>query len=228
MAVCIRTEEKEHQYAQPWDDSDVILIVENDKFHVHSNILGFASSVFKTMLSSEFKEGKEKVINFPGKSKVSVLILLNLIYPFDFTITDFSCCESLLELAREYDIKGIMLLVDDFLTFQVKCSFDILKMADSFDLTKTLKKHVEYYGETKYTKKDTFSNFVFANQDWGEISQKTRLHILYKKTKKFNYGKYVKLHCDSKLCDHVLPVSPHEVVSLVEAIEAFGKMYESA
>ncbi|XP_057309605.1 BTB and MATH domain-containing protein 38-like [Hydractinia symbiolongicarpus] len=122
MAVFNKTEEKKHQYAEPWDDSDVILKVEDEKFHVHSMILGFASPVFKAMLSSNFKEGKEKVINLPGKNKRDIVTLLNIIYPTDFMITGDSNCTGLLELGREYDIRRISLLVDEFLCHDVKCS----------------------------------------------------------------------------------------------------------
>lgn len=57
-----KVENGKHQYSEPWDDSDVVLNVEDERFHVHSNILGFASPVFKAMLSSNFKEGRQKII----------------------------------------------------------------------------------------------------------------------------------------------------------------------
>lgn len=88
MAAFYKKQDKMHQYSEPWDDSDVVLNVEDERFHVHSNILGFASPVFKAMLSSNFKEGRQKVINLPGKSKTTVLAMLNLIYPIEYRITD--------------------------------------------------------------------------------------------------------------------------------------------
>lgn len=54
-----------------------------------------------------------------------------------------------------------MLLVDDFLTFQVNCSFVVMKIADSFELTKTLKKHAEYYGKANNNELNSF--FVNRN-----------------------------------------------------------------
>lgn len=79
-------QEKKHRYVEPWEDSDVILIVEDEKFHVHSNILSFASPVFKAMLSLDFKEGRDKVVNLPGKEKSTVWAMLNLLYPIEYQI----------------------------------------------------------------------------------------------------------------------------------------------
>lgn len=87
MAVSNKTEQKKHQYTQPWDDSDVVLFAEDEKFYVHSSILSFASPVFKLMLSSNVEEESEKVINLPEKRKKDILNLLNIIYPVDFAIT---------------------------------------------------------------------------------------------------------------------------------------------
>ena len=55
-------------FSQPWEHSDVVFVVEEDRFHVHRCILGMLSEVLSTMFtgntvdscSSEeyFKENK--------------------------------------------------------------------------------------------------------------------------------------------------------------------------
>ena len=64
-----------------------MLIVEDTKLHVHSQILSLASPVFAKMFSSSFKEGLTKVVNMQGKSMMGVICLLNLVYPTDYKIT---------------------------------------------------------------------------------------------------------------------------------------------
>ena len=43
-------------FVEPWTFSDVVLVVEDQKFHVHRSILAIWSPVFKKMFTSEFKE----------------------------------------------------------------------------------------------------------------------------------------------------------------------------
>ena len=38
-------------FSKPWELSDVVLVVEGDKFHVHRCILGMWSEVFSTMFT---------------------------------------------------------------------------------------------------------------------------------------------------------------------------------
>lgn len=47
--------------------SDVILVVEGFKLHVHKQVLTEKSPVFKRMLKSDFKEKHQKEIPLPGK-----------------------------------------------------------------------------------------------------------------------------------------------------------------
>ena len=78
---------KKHQYSEPWDNSDAVLIVENEKFHVHKFILGMASPVFKRMFASDMKEGQTKTVNLPGKSSIIMVQFLDLIYPSNNALT---------------------------------------------------------------------------------------------------------------------------------------------
>lgn len=62
-----REEKVKPCFSEPWEDSDVILVVEDEKFHVHRLILSMNSPVFKTMFKSEFKEASSNEISLPGK-----------------------------------------------------------------------------------------------------------------------------------------------------------------
>ena len=69
-----------HCFSEPWEDSDVILVVENEKFHVHRLILSMNSPVFKAMFKSQFKESTAIEIPLPEKEASEVLDFLRQIY----------------------------------------------------------------------------------------------------------------------------------------------------
>ena len=53
-----------------------MLVVENERFHVHRQILSIHSPVFKAMLSNQFKEAEAKEIPLPEKKADEVLNFL--------------------------------------------------------------------------------------------------------------------------------------------------------
>ena len=69
-----------HPFSEPWEDSDLVLAVEDERFHVHRQILSLHSPVFKAMLSSKFKEGTATEISLPGKKANEVLDFLKVLY----------------------------------------------------------------------------------------------------------------------------------------------------
>ena len=69
-----------HQFTEPWDYSDLILVVENEKFHVHRALLSMNSPVFKAMFQSQFKEATSSEIPLPEKKANEVLDFLKQIY----------------------------------------------------------------------------------------------------------------------------------------------------
>lgn len=71
----------DHRYAEVWDDSDIILLIENEEFHCHYAILRFNSPVFRAMFKGDFKEGAEKSVKLPGKEKEGFMTFLDLMYP---------------------------------------------------------------------------------------------------------------------------------------------------
>ena len=70
-----------HRFSEPWEDSDLILKVENEKFHVHRLILSMNSPVFKAMFKSHiFEEATSNEIPLPEKKADEVLDFLKYIY----------------------------------------------------------------------------------------------------------------------------------------------------
>ena len=78
-------EKVKHRFSEPWEDSDVILVVENEKFHVHRLILSMNSPVFKAMLKSQFKEATANEIPLPEKKANELLNFLKKVYGFRYT-----------------------------------------------------------------------------------------------------------------------------------------------
>ena len=68
-------------FSQPWEHSDVVLVVEEDRFHVHRCILGMLSEVFSTMFTAQFKEKTAEEVPLPGKKSAEIKEMLLLIYP---------------------------------------------------------------------------------------------------------------------------------------------------
>ena len=89
-------------FSQPWQFSDVVLVVEEDRFHVHRCILGMWSEVFTTMFTSQFKEKTAKEIPLPGKKSAEIKEMLLVIYPTSAKPISESSCAFLLDLAKEY------------------------------------------------------------------------------------------------------------------------------
>ena len=91
-------------FSEPWKMSDLVLLVEERKLHVHKAILAISSPVFETMMSSNFKEKNAKEIPLPGKKVEEIEDLLRAIYPYcEHAISRQNCC-SLLELSSEYQM----------------------------------------------------------------------------------------------------------------------------
>ena len=67
----------ENVFASPWNDSDMVLVVEEQELHVHRSILTLLSLVFKAMLDGHFKEASEDKITLEGKDlKLMILFLI--------------------------------------------------------------------------------------------------------------------------------------------------------
>ena len=76
-----QVEFSKHPFSEPWEESDLIFVVEGEKFHVHRQIMSIHSPVFKAMLNSVgFKEASATEIPLPGKKADEFLDFLELLY----------------------------------------------------------------------------------------------------------------------------------------------------
>ena len=89
-------------FSKPWELSDVLLVVEEERFHVHRCILGMWSEVFSTMFTSQFKEKTAEEVPLPGKKSAEIKEMLLVIYPTSAKPIDRSNYAFLLDLAKEY------------------------------------------------------------------------------------------------------------------------------
>ena len=71
----------ENVFASPWNDSDMVLVVEEQELHVHRSILTLLSPVFKAMLDGHFKEASEDKITLEGKDLKLMILFLKVLYP---------------------------------------------------------------------------------------------------------------------------------------------------
>ena len=121
-------------FTQAWKFSDVVLVVEGEKLHVHRAVLALCSPVFETMFTSEFQEKEKKEISLPGKKANEVKELLQVIYPTverkppDEIKEDN--CHYLLSLAHEYQMAAISQRCEDFIVKIMKESFSGKKNPD--------------------------------------------------------------------------------------------------
>ena len=108
-------------FSEPWKLSDVVLVVEEQRFHVHRNTLAFWSPVFERMFTSDFKEKNSDEIPLPGKKVSEIKELLQVMYPsMKEKVITRKNIRFLLDLAREYQIASITRKCEDFLVSAVK------------------------------------------------------------------------------------------------------------
>ena len=112
-------------FLQSWKFSDVVLVVEEERLHVHRAVLALWSPVFERMFTSEFQEKDRNEIPLPGKKSSEIKKLLLMIYPPDPSapekqnITEENCF-FLVKLAHEYQMAALVQRCEDFLVKKLK------------------------------------------------------------------------------------------------------------
>ena len=121
LEMDVEAEVEPRDFSEPWKSSDAVLVVEEERLHVHRAVLAIASPVFEKMFSSDFQEKDKKEIPLPGKSSTEVKELLSLIYPFasEKQITEENCY-FLVELAHEYQIDAIVEKCEDYIVAELE------------------------------------------------------------------------------------------------------------
>ena len=81
--------EKEEKIYFPYDPelTDFTLVVQGEKFHIAKVVLMDASTVFRKMLTSDFKKNNANELELPEKDKSTFEFFLRCIYPRECTLT---------------------------------------------------------------------------------------------------------------------------------------------
>lgn len=126
-----KSEVESPDFSQPWKLSDVVLVVEEEGFHVHRALLAFWSPVFEKMFTSEFQEKGNNEVPLPGKKASEIREMLLLIYPSltEKEITEENCY-FLIKLAHEYQMAAIVTRCEDFMANKVKVKAKESVLAD--------------------------------------------------------------------------------------------------
>ena len=108
--------------ADPWKFSDVVLVVEGEKLHVHRSTLAIWSPVFDIMFTSGLQGEEQCRIPLPGKKANEIKLLLQIMYDTSWnrSIVTEENYYFLLDLAHEYQIASIIQLCEDFLVSMVE------------------------------------------------------------------------------------------------------------
>ena len=77
--------DSKNPFSTPSCGSDLVLVVEDKKLHVHKTVLSLHSPVFRTMFTANFAEKDAKEIKLPGKKYDAMLQFLLQMYPVHST-----------------------------------------------------------------------------------------------------------------------------------------------
>ena len=122
-----------HRYSSPWEDSDVIFVVEDEQFHCHHSILKINSPVFRAMFGGDYQESTNRPVPLPGKQKTSFIVFLDLLYPISHDTeitTDRTILRSVLDYAQEYQIDSMKFHVDNSLCLKTYLSKSTISESD--------------------------------------------------------------------------------------------------
>ena len=101
------------RYSTPWDDSDVVFVIEDVEFHCHHTILKLNSPVFRTMFEGNFKENKSTPVPLPGKEILPFKLFLDLLYPIEvLPEAPQHVIGTILMYCNEYEVKSAIQHID--------------------------------------------------------------------------------------------------------------------
>ena len=107
--------EHDQDFSVAWEQSDLILLVEEKQLHVHRAILAMSSPVFSRMFAGDYKEKNAKEIPLPGKNYNEIKEMLLAIYPTSWKPIAESNLKFLLALAQKYQMKKRTQKCEDYL-----------------------------------------------------------------------------------------------------------------
>ncbi|XP_015747424.1 PREDICTED: BTB and MATH domain-containing protein 38-like [Acropora digitifera] len=123
-------------FSEPWLLSDVVLVVEEEKIHVHRSMLAVWSPVFAKMFTAQFKEQTADEIPLPEKKASEIKEMLQVIYPTIGKEVHEGNYLSLLNLAKEYMMTKLTKKCEIFLVGKLQNShcLEYLDVAQAYEL----------------------------------------------------------------------------------------------
>jgi hypothetical protein len=127
-------------FASQWNDSDMVLIVQDQELHVHKWILKSQSPVFKAMFDGHFQEASQARITLKEKDFQSMVRFLKVLYPSSMfgeskSPLDEECRLSILALAEEYQCVNLIRQCIDEVKITPKNALQILPYAVKYHHT---------------------------------------------------------------------------------------------
>ncbi|XP_031567478.1 uncharacterized protein LOC116302336 [Actinia tenebrosa] len=122
--------ENKHEFSSPWQNSDLVLIIEDQKIHVHRIILQMTSPVLCNFL----KETDSNEVPLLRTNVNDFVDLLRVIYPQfknkinSFFLTTVENIEQIYRLAEEYQIESVMEVCREHLIHVKKTSTNAMKI----------------------------------------------------------------------------------------------------
>ena len=107
------TENHDNVFLSPWNDSDMVLVVEDQELHVHKWILKSQSPVFQAMFDGDFQEAGQDKVTLKEKECKSMVQFFKLLYPSSMfgeerVNLDDESVLSVLALADEYQCVNLI------------------------------------------------------------------------------------------------------------------------
>ncbi|CAO4367270.1 unnamed protein product [Caenorhabditis nigoni] len=125
------------------DMTDMVLIVQGKKLNVNKTFLSIHSDYFKTLFSSNFKEGQMKEIEIKEVSYNDFGLLSSSFYP-NQQFPNNHTVEKLLEMASRFQVSSVIGIVEYHLLNNSKIGYEkMIWMADEYVMPKLDGKEIE-------------------------------------------------------------------------------------
>ena len=173
----------EPDFSESWHLSDVVLVVEDKKFHVHKATLSMWSPVFEKMFSSEFKEKSASEIPLPDKNAAEIKEMLLVIYPTSKPISEDNCY-FLLSFGREYQMEQLTERCEKYLLQREKTphqAIDFLVLANEFSMEDLCKQCVEIAKHISITELRRHEKYALIAPENGKQLAERRVELLENK-----------------------------------------------
>jgi len=170
----------EPSFDEPWHMSDVVLVVEDNRFHVHRSTLSMWSPVFERMFSCGNMERNANEITLPGKKAHEIKDMLLAIYPTSKPISEENCYY-LLSLAQEYQMEQLTERCETYLLQREKTPFqaiDFLVIAHSFNMAELRRQCIEIAKHMSLSELRKHEKYMQIEPEFGRQLAERRIEML--------------------------------------------------